>query len=166
MPQLRWGIASAGKISHDFVNAVGTLPRDEHTVVAVAARYQSNADEFASVHGIPQAYEGYERLANDCNVDVVYVGTINPQHYEVARLMLENGKHVLCEKPMCINAGQVIALTRLATERKLFLMEGIWSRFFPSYQYVRKQIRAGSLGDILRVEAAIGMPFENVERMV
>lgn len=165
MTLLRWGIASAGKISHDFVTAVGTLPPSDHKVVAVAARSQSTADTFAKLHEIPQAYEGYEHLANDRNVDVVYVGTLNPQHYEVARLMLENGKHVLCEKPLCMNTAQVAALTRFAAERKLFLMEAIWSRFFPSYQYVRKQICHGAIGEVREVDVRFGFPMADVARL-
>lgn len=62
---LRWGVVSAGKISHDFVNAVGTLPKEDHVVVAVAARNLSSAKEFAARHGIPRAHEGYEALAKD-----------------------------------------------------------------------------------------------------
>lgn len=62
---LRWGIVSAGFISHDFVNAVSTLPKEDHQVVAVAARSLSSAKEFADRHGIPRAYEGYETLAKD-----------------------------------------------------------------------------------------------------
>lgn len=165
MTALRWGIASAGKISHDFVNAIGTLPVNDHRVVAVAARSQSTAETFAKLHGIPQAYGGYDHLANDRNVDIVYVGTLNPQHYEVARLMLENGKHVLCEKPLCMNAAQVTALQQFAAERKLFLMEAIWSRFFPSYQYVRKQLRNGAIGELRQVDVAFGFPMADVARL-
>lgn len=63
---LRWGIVSAGLISHDFVNAVGTLPKSEHKVLAVAAqKLLPRALEFATRHGIPRAYEGYEALAKD-----------------------------------------------------------------------------------------------------
>lgn len=62
---LRWGIVSAGLISHDFVNAVSTLLKTEHQVLAVAARKLSSAKDFANLHGIPRAYEGYEALAKD-----------------------------------------------------------------------------------------------------
>lgn len=65
---LRWGIVSAGLISHDFVNAVGTLPKSEHKVLAVAARKLPRALEFATRHGIPRAYEGYEALAKDPDI--------------------------------------------------------------------------------------------------
>lgn len=165
MAELRWGIASAGKISHDFVNALGTLSSSHHAVIAVAARAQASADKFAQLHGIPEAYEGYEHLAHNSNINVVYVGNLNPQHYEVAKLMLENGKHVLCEKPLCMNTAEVVALTNFATERKLFLMEGIWSRFFPSYQYLRKQIRDGALGEVQEIDVAFGFPIARIPRL-
>lgn len=62
---LRWGIISSGKISHDFVNAVNTLPKEDHQIVDVATRNLGIAKEFADRHNIPRAYEGYENLAND-----------------------------------------------------------------------------------------------------
>lgn len=162
---LRWGIASAGKISHDFVNAVGTLPATDHRVVAVAARDQTKADEFAKLHAIDNAYEGYDKLARDPNVEVVYVGMLNPQHYEVALLMLNSGKHVLCEKPLCMNEKQVAALLAVAKERQLFLMEAIWSRLFPAYQFVRQQIRSGAIGQVLEVNVEFGFKISQVERL-
>ncbi|XP_055296396.1 trans-1,2-dihydrobenzene-1,2-diol dehydrogenase-like [Sitodiplosis mosellana] len=153
---LKWGIASAGKISHDFVNAMGTLSEGIHHVVAVAARDLDRAEDFAKRFDIPKAYGSYKELAQDPDVEVVYVGTLNPQHLEVGLLMLEHGKHVLVEKPLCLNEKQAQQLITYAEQKKLFLMEAIWSRFFPSYQYVRNQIKNGMLGDITMVEADIG----------
>lgn len=162
---LRWGIASAGKICHDFATAVGTLSPSDHKLVAVAARDQTKADEFAKVHDIEKSYEGYERLANDANVEVVYVGCLNPQHYEVVLLMLQHGKHVLCEKPLTMNEKQSSKLIAFAKEKKLFLMEAIWSRFFPSYQYLRRQIQTGALGDIKNVSVEFGFNIADVARL-
>ena len=68
---IRWGIASAGLISHDFTNAiVGVLPSGEHKVVAVAARKLEDAKAFADKHGIETSYGDYEALAKDSSVDV------------------------------------------------------------------------------------------------
>ena len=68
---LRWGIASAGLISHDFTNAVvGVLPEDQHRVVAVAARRREDAETFALKHNIPRSYGDYAELAEDPDVDV------------------------------------------------------------------------------------------------
>lgn len=153
---LKWGIAASGRISHDFVNAVSTLNEKDHKVVAVAARELSRAKEFAEKFEIPTAYGSYLELANDPDVEVVYIATLNPQHFEVASLMLDHGKNVLVEKPLCINEKHASKLITLAEERKLFLMEAIWSRLFPSYQYIRKQIDSGALGDITSVEVEFG----------
>lgn len=162
---LKWGIASAGKISHDFVTAIGTLPASDHKVVAVAARDIDRAKDFAKLHEITNAYGSYLQLANDQDIEVVYVGTLNPQHYEVATLMLQHGKHVLCEKPLCMNAKQSQKLIDLAKEKSLFLMEAIWSRFFPSYVHIRNRIKAGDLGEITKVKVDFGFELAEVDRL-
>lgn len=91
------------------------------------------------------------------------IGTLNPQHLEVALLMLEHGKHVMVEKPLCMNEKQARKLITFAEERKLFLMEAIWSRFLPSNLYVRKQIESGILGEITSVEVEFG--FEGLDQL-
>lgn len=154
---LKWGIASAGLISEDFVNAIQTLSKGEHQVVAVAARDIDRAKNFAKRFDVPKAYGSYLELAHDPNVEIAYVGTLNPWHLEVSLMMLKHGKHVLCEKPLAMNEKQAQQMISYAKEKKLFFMEGIWCRFFPSYQYVRKQIKSGALGDILSVNAEFGI---------
>lgn len=153
---LKWGILSAGKISHDFVNALQTLNKADHQVVAVAARDLSRAEDFGKRFDIPQAYSSYLELAKDPSIEVVYVGVTNKQHYDTCILMLQHGKHVLCEKPLCMNEKQAQKLIEFAKEKKLFLMEAIWSRCFPSYQYIRAQIDSGKLGTIQSVEIDFG----------
>uniref|UniRef100_A0A182J9J8 Trans-1,2-dihydrobenzene-1,2-diol dehydrogenase n=1 Tax=Anopheles atroparvus TaxID=41427 RepID=A0A182J9J8_ANOAO len=165
MAPLRWGIASAGKISHDFATAVGTLPADEHRIVAVAARKLADAQKFATLHDIGTAHEGYEALAKNPNVDVVYIGAVNNAHYEIGLMMLDQGKHVLCEKPLCINEGQSKRLLQRATERKRFLMEAIWSRFFPHYRLLRERIGRGELGDVREVEVEFGFVLSDIDRL-
>lgn len=160
---LKWGIASAGKISHDFVTAIGTLA--DHRVVAVAARDLSRSKEFAQLHDIDKYYDAYMDLANDPNVEVVYIGVLNPQHFPVAMLMLEHGKHVLCEKPLCMNEREVRELVTFAERNKLFLMEAIKSRFYPSYEYLREQIANDNLGVIREVHVTMGSQISHVERM-
>ncbi|XP_022919777.1 trans-1,2-dihydrobenzene-1,2-diol dehydrogenase-like [Onthophagus taurus] len=162
---LRWGIASAGRISHDFVAALKTLPADEHEVVAVAARNHENSLEFAKTHGIQKAYEGYLDLATDVSVDVVYIGTINTQHLYLTKLMLEHGKHVLCEKPLTINSTQTKELIEYAKSKNLFLMEAIWSRCFPVYKELTHQLKMGTIGDVLYVNVTFGVPIDKVPRV-
>ncbi|XP_076243309.1 trans-1,2-dihydrobenzene-1,2-diol dehydrogenase isoform X2 [Calliopsis andreniformis] len=165
MMATKWGIAGAGKISHDFVTALGTLPKSEHVVVAVAARDLSRAHKFADLHEIKKAYDSYAKLAEDEDVDVVYIGTLNPQHLEVAKLMLNHGKHVLCEKPLTMNTKQTTELINLAKDKKLFLMEAIWSRCFPIYETIKKEIESGNIGDVYQVIAPFGFKLADVERL-
>lgn len=160
MAPLHWGIVTVGKISHDFVNALTSLPEGLHTVVAAAARNNiDDAKKFAEEHDIPK-YCSYEDLAKDKTIDVVYIGAINAKHYELSKLYLDHGKHVLCEKHLCVNFKQCDALLKKAKTKNLFLLEGIWSRFFPSYIFLREQIGSGALGEIKKVDVQFG--FENL----
>ncbi|XP_011865832.1 PREDICTED: trans-1,2-dihydrobenzene-1,2-diol dehydrogenase-like [Vollenhovia emeryi] len=165
MATLRWGIASAGKISHDFVTALRTLPASEHDVVAVAARQMSRAKDFAKLHEIKRAYDDYAKLALDKDIDIVYIGVIHPQHLDVAKLMLKHGKHVLCEKPLTMNLKQTTELIDYARSKNLFLMEAVWSRCFPVYDVIRKELASGSIGDVHQVIVSFGFAMTDVDRM-
>ena len=103
MAALRWG----GKISHDFVVGIKTLLSTctSHTIAAVAAHSLDSAQSFAATHSIARAYGSYDELANDPEIDVVYIGTIHPTHISCAQKMIECGKPVVCEKPLTMNAA-------------------------------------------------------------
>ncbi|XP_046752526.1 trans-1,2-dihydrobenzene-1,2-diol dehydrogenase-like [Diprion similis] len=163
---LRWGIAGAGKISHDFVTALASLPAEEHTVVGIAARDLSRAQTFANLHKIENAYGNYKDLANDPNVEIVHIGVLIPQHLEVAKLMLNNGKHVLCEKPLTLNLKQTTELINLAKAKGLFLMEAVWSRCFPIYEWIKKEIDSGNLGEVKQVIVSFGYSALNLDRLM
>nr|CAI5827784.1 unnamed protein product [Callosobruchus analis] len=162
---LRWGIAGAGRISHDFVTAVQSAYPIDHKVVAVAARSEDGATVFAKEHQIPKAYGGYEKLAMDHDVDIVYVGNLNTQHFSTCKMMLEQGKHVLCEKPFTMNEKQSRRLIELARSRKLFIMEAVWSRCFPVYHEAKRMMDSGEIGDVLFAAVHFGHALQHVERL-
>ncbi|XP_003997574.2 trans-1,2-dihydrobenzene-1,2-diol dehydrogenase [Felis catus] len=161
---LRWGIVSVGLISSDFTTALRTLPRSEHQVVAVAARDLSRAKEFARKHDIPKAYGSYEELAKDPNVEVAYIGTQHPQHKAAVLLCLAAGKAVLCEKPMGVNAAEVREMVAEARSRGLFLMEAIWTRFFPATEALRSTLSQGTLGELRVARAEFGKDLTHLTR--
>ena len=121
--QLRWGILGAGNVAHDFATALRTLPATEHKLSAVASRSLIKAQEFASLHNFTRYYGSYTELLKDDEVDVVYVAAVNSAHKEIVLQALDHGKHVLCEKPMGVNATEVDEMVRFARQQKLFLME-------------------------------------------
>lgn len=98
-------------------------------------------------------------------LEVVYVGTIHPYHYSVVKLMLTHGKNVLCEKPLSMNLNQTSELVSLAKEKQLFLMEAVWSRCFPAYDMLRRELDLGTVGEVLQVNANLGAPIDSVDRL-
>lgn len=98
-----------------------------------------------------RAYGSYSELVADPNVDIVYIASPHSHHYQNAMLCLRAGKHVLCEKAFTVNAAQARKLVEAARERKVLLMEGLWTRYFPVSLYVREQIVSGRLGPVERV---------------
>ncbi|UYV65397.1 DHDH [Cordylochernes scorpioides] len=99
-----------------------------------------------------------------CVTDVVYVGSINPQHLPVGEQVLRAGKALLVEKPMGLNHRQTEQLVTLARSQGVFLMEALWSRFLPAYSHLRQEISRGAVGEVSHVEASFGFPME-VERL-
>ena len=88
--------------------------------------------------------------------DAVYIGVIHPGHLELGLMMLDAGKHVLCEKPLTMNEKHSRKLIDHAKAKNLLLVEAIWSRFFPSYRYLKSRLDAYDLGDIKEVEVEFG----------
>ena len=118
------------------------------------------------------AYGSYAELVKDPSVDIIYVATPHSHHYQNVMLCLEAGKPVLCEKAFTVNAEQARVLYKTAQQKKLFLMEAVWTRYFPLSVAVRKHITDGDLGEVLRVNAdlSVGMvpedSFDTSHRML
>lgn len=160
---VRWGIIATGLIAETFTKDLLVDPKTrdvhdiEHTVVAAASSSsKSRAEEFlrnVSASSSAKAYGSYEELLRDENVDIVYIATPHSHHYQNALLALEAGKNVLCEKAFTVNAAQAKKLVALAREKNLFLMEAVWTRYFPLSIYVRETIESGKIGHVSRVFA-------------
>eukprot|EP01121_Diplochlamys_sp_Union-15-3_P017790 TRINITY_DN633_c0_g1_i1.p1 TRINITY_DN633_c0_g1~~TRINITY_DN633_c0_g1_i1.p1 ORF type:complete len:347 (-),score=57.75 TRINITY_DN633_c0_g1_i1:6-1010(-) len=155
---VRWGILTVGKISWDFVSSLSFIP--EAKVVACAARDKDRAEEFAKQFSIPKAYSDYEKLAEDPDVDIVYVGSLHPFHLEHVLLCINKGKSVLCEKPLCLNSKEVQKLIHAAKEKKVFLMEAMWSRYLPVYQKLIGLLEQQIIGDISLIQISFGGSFD------
>ncbi|KAF2205693.1 oxidoreductase domain-containing protein [Delitschia confertaspora ATCC 74209] len=158
---IRWGILATGGIAKTFTKDLLVDPTTrgvkhiKHTVVAAASSSSKpRAEEFLRETGCPspaKAYGSYEEFVKDPDIDIVYVATPHSHHYQCAMLALEAGKNVLCEKAFTVNAAQAKALAAKAKEKNLFLMEAVWTRYFPLSVYVRDQITSGRIGPVARV---------------
>ena len=152
--KIRWGILGLGKIAHKFVQDLLTI--EDAELYAVASRTQEKADEFADKYSATKAYASYEDLANDPNVDAVYIATPHVFHKENAMLCLKKGIAVLCEKPFAMNADEVEEMIACAKENNTLLMEALWTCFLPHYQYVLDIVKSEKYGKVLKFEADFG----------
>jgi predicted dehydrogenase len=134
---------------------------------AVASRNIARAASFAATHGADQTYDSYEQLAADPAIDVVYIATPHSFHAENSLLCLQNGKAVLCEKPMALNATQVGEMIAASRRHNAFLMEAMWTRFLPLMQQITDMIAAGKIGQIKYIRADFGFlsPFQPDSRL-
>lgn len=146
MNPLRIGILSTASIVPRFVGAAGTV--DDCVVTAIASRNLEKAAEKARLWRIPQAFGSYEELIASDLVDIVYIATINSEHARYARLALEHGKHVFCEKPFALKPSKIRDCFALAREKGLFVMEMQKCVFLPVVQELKKRIQAGEFGRI------------------
>ncbi|KZV90575.1 NAD(P)-binding protein [Exidia glandulosa HHB12029] len=161
--ELKWGILATGGIAKLFVKDLLLDPstRDvtdvKHKVVAIgSSSSKASAEQFIEFveadKNTTRAYGSYAEVLQDPDVQIVYVASPQSHHYDNVLEALRAGKHVCCEKPFTINAKQTAHLIRLARERKLFLMEAVWTRFFPiTREIVRLLHTERVLGPIQRV---------------
>jgi predicted dehydrogenase len=157
-PPIRWGIIAPGWIAGQFAGAVHRHSKSR--VVAVGSSSAQRAQEFAARHGVERAYDSYEALVADPDVDAVYVASPHSHHHEQTRLALLAGKPVLVEKAFTQNAAQAADLAELARSSGLLLMEAMWSRFLPHYDIVRLLVADGAVGDVQTVISDHGQYFE------
>jgi predicted dehydrogenase len=147
----RWGVLGTGFVAHKFAQGLAVL--DDAQLMAVASRCRESAERFGDEFRIPRRYESYESLARDQEIDAVYVATPHTRHKDDTLMCLNQAKAVLCEKPFGINAAQAGTMIGCAREKHVFLMEAMWTHFFPAMAKVRRIVGEGALGEIQLVKA-------------
>ena len=120
------------------------------------SRTKESAAKFAEEHGVSRAYGSYDELMQDSDVDAIYIATPHPFHKENVLACLRAGKAVLCEKPFTMNSKELEEIIQFARDKKLFLMEAMWTRFLPPIVKVREWIDSGKIGEVLLVKADFG----------
>ncbi|MCC8164184.1 MAG: Gfo/Idh/MocA family oxidoreductase [Lachnospiraceae bacterium] len=144
--KLRYGILSTSSITPRFIAAVRDTASSE--VLALASRSLDQAKEKARLWNVPRAYGSYEELLADPDIDVVYVSMVNSLHYQYAKLALESGHHVLCEKPCTLSAEDSRNLFAIAREKGKFFMEAEKVVFLPVMREIKQMIAEGVLGKV------------------
>jgi predicted dehydrogenase len=157
--KIKWGILGPGRIARKFASDLKLV--EDAELVAVGSRSMSSAEAFAKDFPVQYLHDSYEALVRNEDVDVIYVATPHSFHYQNTLLCLQHNKAVLCEKPFAINSRQAREMIALAKEKKVFLMEALWSKFLPHYIKVREMVTSGELGEIKSFHSNFG--FKPVE---
>ncbi len=160
----RVGIIGAGRIAIKMAATLNGMPNAE--AWAIASRDIEKARRFAAENRCTHAYGSYEALAEDPEVDLIYVATPHSLHHRHVRMCLEHGKPVLCEKAFMANAREAEDVIRLSEEKGVFLAEAIWTRYLPFQQTMSEVVRSGVIGKPTLLSAHLCYPVSFRERIM
>ena len=154
---LRWAFLSCGRVAHDYANALKCVEGAVlHCVATRAERDRGRAEAFAALHGFAKAAGTYAAALADEDVDVVYLSAMHSDRVAHVAQILEAGKHCVVEKPFACNLADGKKLVDLARRRKVFVMEGMWTRCFPAVEKARELVDAGAIGAVTAVLSDFG----------
>lgn len=158
------GILGAGSIARQMAYTISKM--DNAINYAIASRDYKKSQEFAKEFRVIKAYGSYEEMIKDPEVELVYIATPHSLHYEHAKLCLNNGKHVLCEKAFTINEKQAEELFEIAKEKNLFITEAIWTRYMPMRKTLDDILESDVIDELHSLTANLGYRINNVPRLV
>lgn len=158
------GILGAGNIASTMAKTLNEMKGVK--CYAVASRDLARAKNFALEHRIQNAYGSYEELASDPAIDIIYIATPHSHHAEHAKLCIEHGKAVLCEKAFAKNAAEAKSVLDFAKEKNVLVTEAIWTRYMPSRKLIDEIIASGIIGKITSLSANLHYNISHRERLV
>ena len=156
--KLRWGLMSTARINERLIVPIGNSGRSE--LVAVASRGKETGDRYATEWKIPRAHVGYDDLLADPEVDAVYISLPNSMHAEWCVRSAEQGKHVLCEKPMALTAEEADRIAEAARRNGVLIQEAAMYRYHEQTRQVREWVTNGDIGEIRVIQAFFGFTLE------
>lgn len=160
----KWGILAPGKMAAKFTSGLKLL--DNAELYAVASSDLNRAEKFAGIHGFRKYYGNYKELAEDPEVDIIYIASPHSHHHDQTILCLQNRKAVICEKAFALNSREVEEMIHESGRQKVFLMEALWPPFQPNYKKASEILESGELGKIVHLHAYFSFipPFDPDDR--
>ncbi len=153
MDKVRWGVLGTANIARGCT-IPGMKQAENCGLYAVAGRSREKAEAFRKEFGFEKAYEGYDALLEDPEVQAVYIPLPNDIHLKWVKAALQKGKHVLCEKPLALNAVQAREMYKTAEENGVILMEAYAYLHSPYVEALKKDVAEGLIGQIDHIETA------------
>lgn len=155
MNKRKWGIVGPGSIAQEFAKDLTHISEQSHGVAAIVGHTKETALAFQKEFNVKSVYYSIADLVKNEQLDAAYIASPHPFHYEAVLELLEARVPVLCEKPLAINQKQVKKLIDCAAKNNTFLLEGLWTRFLPSFNKVLELIQTDTIGKIDSIEASM-----------
>ena len=160
MTKVRWGVLGLAKIARTrTIPAFGLC--NTAVLKAVASRDGANASYYARDHNIPHAYGSYQSLLEDPDIDAVYIPLPNNYHFEWCLRAMEAGKHVLCEKPLCLAANDIESLIEVRDRTCRHIEEALCYRNHPQWQALAALIADGTIGEVRAAHGLLARHFND-----
>ncbi|MCL2717514.1 MAG: Gfo/Idh/MocA family oxidoreductase [Lachnospiraceae bacterium] len=156
-------ILGAGGIAGQMAATAAKMK--EVKLYAIGSRDLSRAKDFAEKYKVKKAYGSYDELVKDEKIDLIYIASPHSEHYEHAKLCLNHGRAVLCEKAFTVNAKQAEELVSLAKEKNVLLAEALWPRYMPFLKTIKEVLNSGIIGEPKLLTANLGYLISHVERL-
>lgn len=163
MTKIRWGLLSTANINRRLIPAIRASARGE--LVAVASRSQEAAQAYADLWQIPQAFGSYAAMLASDTIDAVYIGLPNHLHAEWSIKAMQQGKHVLCEKPFALTLDEVDEMTAVSRQTGCVLSEAFMYRHHPQTKIVGEMVHNGRLGRVTLVRGVFNFAFSSRENI-
>lgn len=162
--KLTWGILGAGNIARSFAH--GVTASQTGTLAAIGSRTQAAADRFGEEFSIAKRYPSYQAMLDDPAVQAVYIALPNHMHGEWTIRCAQAGKHILCEKPLTVNAAEAQRVIEAVRSHNVFLMEAFMYRCHPQTTRLNQVLADGAIGQVRLIEASfsynMGPQYENI----
>tara|TARA_B100000029_G_scaffold290401_2_gene284020 strand:+ start:2300 stop:3313 length:1014 start_codon:yes stop_codon:yes gene_type:complete len=159
-PVLRFGILGTARIAEKVAAAIHAA--DGASLDVIGSRDADRAREWAQGHQVPRSVGDYRRVIDDPEIDAVYIPLPNSMHHAWTLAAAEAGKHVLCEKPLGIDAQQARDMAAACREHQVQLMDGVMWVHHPRTIAMKEQITSGTLGELRRVTSAFTFRFDEI----
>ena len=153
MDKIKWGILGTANIAR-YATIPGMKKADHCELYAIAGRSLEKAQAFKNEYGFEKAYGSYDELIADKDVQAVYIPLPNNLHLQWVKAALQNGKHVLCEKPLALNANEAKEMFDVARANGVYLMEAYAYLHSPYVQSLKDDIASGVIGEVDYIESA------------
>ena len=153
MEKVKWGILGTANIAR-WATIPGMKKAENCELAAIAGRNPEKAERFAKEYGIPKYYGSYEELLEDSEIQAVYIPLPNDIHLKWVKTSLKAGKHVLCEKPLALNAKEAEEMYKTAEECGVYLMEAYAYLHSPYVESLKNDVKSGIIGEVDYIDTA------------